>query len=338
MRAAVLNNEGSLEVEELPRPDPEPGEILLRVHDCGICGSDLHAARHPVARLPAGTVMGHEFSGEVAALGRGVEGWHEGERVVSLPYMVCGACPACTRGDEMRCPALRGIGLGQLPGAYAEYVRVHPGSLLRIPDQLGFREAALTEPLAVALHGLRMAPVGRGTACLVMGAGPIGLATLLWCRDAGATVVVSEMAAGRAQLAERLGATATVDPRRDLPAVRLQELTGTGAEVVFECVGVPGTLSEAIGHAQARATIVVLGVCMEPDQIFPMQAVLKEVSLRFALGYSKVEFRETLAALDAARLAAGPLITDVVGIEDAPRAFEALMRPHTQGKVLIEFP
>ncbi|TMA94522.1 MAG: alcohol dehydrogenase, partial [Deltaproteobacteria bacterium] len=122
MRAAVLREAGRLVVEEVPRPEPEPGELLVRVRDCGICGSDLHAAE----TLPAGTVMGHEFAGEVAALGSGVSGWRLGEPVVALPYMACGECAACLAGDGIRCAAVRSIGLGDLPGAYAEYVRVHP--------------------------------------------------------------------------------------------------------------------------------------------------------------------------------------------------------------------
>src|SRR5207244_2702138 len=256
VRAAVLREAGRLVVEEVPRPEPEPGELLVRVRDCGICGSDLHAAE----TLPSGTVMGHEFAGEVAALGSGVSGWRLGEPVVALPYMACGECAACLAGDGIRCAAVRSIGLGDLPGAYAEYVRVHPASCLRIPERVGFRAAALVEPLAVALHGVRMAPVG-----------------------------------------------------------------------------VRGTLNDALAQAGVRATVVVLGVCFGADEIVPGLAVLKELVVRFALGYAKAEFAVALAALEECRLDVDPLVTDVVGVEDAPRAFEALTRPTAQGKVLIEF-
>jgi (R,R)-butanediol dehydrogenase/meso-butanediol dehydrogenase/diacetyl reductase len=338
MRAAVLKEPGRLAVEDVPRPDPEPGEVLLRVRDCGICGSDLHAASHPIAGLPPGTIMGHEFSGEVAALGAGVDGWRVGEPAVSLPYMACGTCTACAAGDPMRCPAFRGIGLGLLPGAYAEYVRVHPGSLLRIPDGVDFRTAALVEPLAVSLHGVRLGDVTAGTPCLVMGAGPIGLTTLAWCRALGAVAVVSEPAEGRAALARRLGAAAAVDPRRESAVERLRQATGRDAEVVLECVGVRGTLAEALGHAAAHGTVVVLGASMDPEEIFPLQALLKELTVRFALAYSRDEFAETLDALRAGRIDVRGLVTDVVGIEAVPGAFEALTRPNAQGKVLIEFP
>ena len=333
MRAAVLREAGRLVVEEIPRPEPEPGELLVRVRDCGICGSDLHAA----ATLPSGTVMGHEFAGEVAGLGAGVSGWQVGEPVVALPYMACGKCAACLAGDGIRCAAVRSLGLGDLPGAYAEYVRVQPASCLRIPERVGFRAAALVEPLAVALHGVRMAPVGAGTPCLVMGGGPIGLTTLLWCRAAGATVVVSEPAEGRAALARRLGAAATVHPGREHAGSRLQALTGRDPEAVFECVGVRGTLNDALAQAGVRATVVVLGVCFGADEIVPGLAVLKELVVHFALGYAKSEFAAALAALHERRLDVDPLVTDVVGVAEAPRAFEALARPTAQGKVLIEF-
>src|SRR2546426_259604 len=154
MRAAVLKEPGVLRVESVPDPTPAPDEIVLRVRNCGICGSDLHAARYGTL-MPPDAVLGHEFSGEIAALGAAVNGWRIGERVVSLPYMACGACPACARGEGLLCAARRGIGLGELPGAYAEYVRVHPASLLRIPPEVDFRTAALVEPLAVGLRGVR---------------------------------------------------------------------------------------------------------------------------------------------------------------------------------------
>jgi len=170
-----------------------------------------------------------------------------------------------------------------------------------------------------------------------MGGGPIGLTTLLWCRAAGATVVVSEPAEGRAALARRLGAAATVQPGREHAGSRVQALTGRDPAVVFECVGVRGTLNDALAQAGVRATVVVLGVCFGADEIVPGLAVLKELVVRFALGYAKSEFAAALAALEERRLDVDPLVTDVVGVEDAPRAFEALTRPTAQGKVLIEF-
>ena len=157
--------------------------------------------------------MGHEFSGEVVELGPQVSGYAIGDRVTSLPYIGCNACEHCVGGHGMHCENIRGLGLGHLPGAYAEYVMCGAKSLFKLPDKLSSQLGALVEPLSVGLHGVNRSGLAAGAACVVMGAGPIGLATLLWCKAKGAkTVIVSELAAGRAELARRLGATEVVNP------------------------------------------------------------------------------------------------------------------------------
>ena len=338
MRAVVLKEPGVLKLESVPDVTPEPGELLLRVRNCGICGSDLHAAKFGIG-MPPDTIMGHEFSGEIAALGEGVDGWKVGDRVTSLPYMSCGACAACRRGDGYHCPTTRPIGLGAIPGAYAELVRVQPAAVLRVPDSVTMREAALVEPLAVGLHAVRLGAVGPETACVVMGAGPIGVVTIMWARHAGArAVVASDPSPGRRELATRLGAHAVVDPNVTDPGAALQKLAGVDPEVVFECVGVRGTISAAMFLAGVHGRVVVLGVCAETDEIFPLVGITKELELKFALAYSHDEFAEALEALRAGTLDVTPLVTDVIGLADVPEAFRALERPSTQCKVLIEFP
>jgi (R,R)-butanediol dehydrogenase/meso-butanediol dehydrogenase/diacetyl reductase len=338
MRAVVLKEPGVLQVESVPDAVPEPGEILLRVRDCGICGSDLHAAKFGIG-MPPDSIMGHEFAGEIAALGEGVEGWKVGERVVSLPYMSCGACDACRRGDGYHCPLTRPIGIGALPGAYAELVRVQPAQVLRVPDDVTMRQAALVEPLAVGLHAVRLGPVRRDTACVVMGAGPIGAVTILWARHAGArAVVASDPSPGRRELATRLGAHVVVDPTAQDPAAALRKLVDVDPELVFECVGVKGTINAAMLLAGIHARIVVLGVCAETDEIFPLVGIMKEIELAFALAYSHAEFAEALEALRTGAIDVGPLVTDVIDLADVPEAFRTLERPSTQCKVLIEFP
>jgi (R,R)-butanediol dehydrogenase/meso-butanediol dehydrogenase/diacetyl reductase len=338
MRAVVFKEPGVLTVESVPDAVAQPGEILMQVRNCGICGSDLHAAKFGIG-MPADTIMGHEFAGEIAALGDGVEGWRVGERVVSLPYMSCGICDACQRGDGLRCGTMQSIGLGALPGAYAELVRVHPASLLRVPENVTMREAALVEPLAVGLHGVRLGPVGPDTACVVMGAGPIGAVTVLWARHHRArAVVASDPSAGRRALATRLGAHVVVDPTATDPGAALQKLAGVDPQVVFECVGVKGTINAAMLLAGTRGRIIILGVCAETDEIFPLVGITKEIELAFALAYSRDEFAEALEALRTGAIDVAPLVTDVIDLADVPDAFRALERPSTQCKVLIEFP
>jgi (R,R)-butanediol dehydrogenase/meso-butanediol dehydrogenase/diacetyl reductase len=337
MRAAVFRGVGqSLAVEEVPDPSPGPRELVLRVRDCGICGSDLHATAMPPG-LPAGTVMGHEFAGEVVAVGAEARGeWREGDRACALPYIGCGRCVHCLAGDGIRCTEIRTTGLGQLPGAYAEYVRAGAGETLRLPEAVGFEQGATVEPLAVGLHAVRESQLAPGANVLVIGAGPIGLATALWARFFGArSVVVSETAPSRLALAARFGATHGIDASREHVAAAFQRETGATPDVVFECVGNPGMLQQCIMLAPPRARLVVVGVCMAPDTIVPGMAIVKELSLHFVVAYRKADFAFTLDMLAAGRIDPRPMITDRVGFDGFAAAFEALRKPTTQCKVLL---
>jgi len=337
MKAAVFRSLNTMAVAELPMPKAGPGEVVLKVHDCGICGSDLHAVQYGLG-MPPESVMGHEFCGEIHQLGSGVKGFAIGERVTSLPFMACGECANCRSGNGMRCPAIRSLGLGQLPGAYAEYVLCGAASLLKLPGNVSSREGATVEPLSVALHGVNRSGLRPGAGCVVMGAGPIGLSTLLWCKVRGAeAVVVSEPAPVRLELARKLGATAVVNPQQESPAHKVKEITGREPDIVFECVGVKSALDAAIGMVAPLGRVAVLGVCMEPDQIVPLMCILKEVSIDFMLGYSRAEFEETIAALSSGRIDVKPMITDVIGVDDVPAMFQTLRKPTSQAKVLVEF-
>jgi (R,R)-butanediol dehydrogenase/meso-butanediol dehydrogenase/diacetyl reductase len=171
-----------------------------------------------------------------------------------------------------------------------------------------------------------------------MGAGPIGLATLTWAKGKGATVVVSEIAEGRADLARKLGADVVVNPNNQSPVEKVREMTGRAPELVFECIGVKGTLEQAMNMVGPRSQVVVVGVCMETDQIQPMQGILKEVSVNFVLGYDPVDFDDTIEALAAGKIKPQPMVTDVITVDQVPEMFTALRRPGSRAKVLVEFP
>ncbi|MGO9062914.1 MAG: zinc-dependent alcohol dehydrogenase [Candidatus Binataceae bacterium] len=336
MKACVFKAPGApLEVTEIPDPIAGPGEVVVRVRNCGICGSDLHAAQWGV--LPAGTIMGHEFSAVVDELGAGVSGFEPGESVMVVPMINCGECDFCRTGQALLCTKQTGIGF-EAPGAYAEKVRTRPGVLLKMPAGLSHRAAATVEPAVVGLHGLHRAKLLVGETCVVMGAGPIGLMTTMWARFAGArAVVVSEMAEGRRAMALRMGADAVVNPRVQSPVQELIKMTGDGPDVVFECIGVPGTIEEAIRFVRKGGRVVVMGACGEADKITPMRALRREVDLRFSSGAELREFQTTMALLASGRISTDPMITHAVGIDDLPRAFAALSRPNDQCKVMLEF-
>jgi (R,R)-butanediol dehydrogenase/meso-butanediol dehydrogenase/diacetyl reductase len=276
--------------------------------------------------------MGHEFSGEVVEAAGGLRA---GERVCALPVLSCGRCERCKSGLGMYCAQQRALGLGQAAGAFAEYVAVAPHEVVRLPAGVDDAHGALVEPLAVALHALGVSGLRAGERCLVIGAGPIGLALALWARHFGAAeVIVSERAAGRRALAEKLGATRVVDPEReDLGAVLAAGAPG-GADVVFEAVGARGLIQASIEHVRFRGRVVVAGVCIPPDTFQPATAVLKEASLQFVLAYERSDFERTVELLEQGRIEPGPMISACVGLAAVPAAFDALERPE-QGKVLV---
>ncbi len=278
MKAALFEAPGRpLVVADVPEPAPGPGELVLRVTACGICGSDLHLSEvrggGGMHALPAGAVMGHEFAGVVVAAGREVRDvWPIGARVTALPYVGCGTCPACLAGVG-RCARAVELGLGRLPGAYAEYVRVGARETLALPDAVSDVAGAMVEPLSVGLHAAHVARIERGESVLVIGAGPIGLAVAAWCRFFGArAVVVSDLVPARLERAARLGATACVDARDGDVIGAVKRSTGARPRVVFDCVGVPGSQQLAMDYAPTDGRIVVVGVCMAPDTILPVKA------------------------------------------------------------------
>jgi (R,R)-butanediol dehydrogenase / meso-butanediol dehydrogenase / diacetyl reductase len=338
MKACIYRAPGApLEITELPDPVAGPGEVVVRVKACGICGSDLHAAGHSF-RMPPGTIMGHEFSGVVETIGEGVEKLKPGDPVVVMSYLGCGGCDPCRTGNAYRCREVKLVGFGEVPGAYAELMKTRPGSVFAMPPEMDFPAGATVEPLVVGLHGLHRARFAAGESCVVMGAGPIGIVTMLWARYAGArAIIVSELTEHRRRLALAMGADAAVDPRMRNPSGLVEQLTGAGPQVVFECTGAPGALSEAITYSQRRGRVVVIGVCTEDDGFVPMTAMSKELDLRFSLGVENSEIDSAIAALAAGRISTAPMITHRLGIDDLPRAFAALMKPTNQTKVMIEF-
>jgi (R,R)-butanediol dehydrogenase/meso-butanediol dehydrogenase/diacetyl reductase len=330
MRAVVSRTPGELVVENVPEPKPGPGQAVLRVLACGICGSDLHLHQHKL--LPPGSIMGHEFCGEVMEPAGALR---TGERVCAIPNLSCGSCERCRSGLGAYCATQSPIGLGLPNGAFAEYVAIAAHEAVRVPEGVSTELAALVEPLAVGVHALNASRLRRGERCLVVGAGPIGLAIALWARHFGAReVIVSERSPGRRALAEKLGATRVVDPlREDLTAV-LERAAPGGPDLVFEAVGAPGLIEDCVARVRFRGRVVVAGVCMGADAITPLASIVKEAQLQFVLAYEKDDFQYTLDMLAQERIDPSALITERVGLAAVPAAFEALATPQGQGKVL----
>lgn len=322
MKAAVFLGPGRpLAIQEMPEPEISPEEMLLKVRFCGICGTDIHASREGPFAAPPNTVFGHEFVGEIVRLGDRLKGgaFAVGDRVTSLPFI----------GGQT-------IGLGAIPGAYGEYVKVGHELVVGLPAELDDRRAALIEPLAVGLHAVRMAGSVAGRKVLVIGAGPIGLTTALWCRFFGAgRLVISEMSEARIRKARELGFADLIDPAEDVGA-RFRQLTGSDPEIQFECVGAPGLLQACIDRAPKLGLIMGIGLCDEPDTIQPLPAFTRELRIQWAVGYEKADFEFAIDMCVAGRMDASAMITDEVSLDEVPEAFERLRTPTDQCKVLID--
>jgi (R,R)-butanediol dehydrogenase/meso-butanediol dehydrogenase/diacetyl reductase len=324
VRAAVLTADHAFDVSEVPDPAPREGELVLRVSSCGICGSDLKAYKS----MPAGSVMGHEFCGEIAAIGPGVDGaWREGDLVAAMPLGSCGRCRWCLSGEPAHCERVDMIGVGGSSGGFAEYVRVEAGASVHLDPAVG-AAGALVEPLAVGLHTVVAGDIKPGDRVLVIGGGNVGVAVAIWARRLGAAeVVVSDPSAGRRQAAPTFGATGTHNPD-DGPAT-------PGFDVVFECVGAPGLIQAAVDAAAVKGRIVIAGVLTAPDQIVPILAVLKEVQVRFAVYYRGDEFAAAAALLNGGGIASEAFVDRTVDLGGVQGAFQRLTTAGGDGKVLV---
>jgi len=342
MRAAVFKEMSKpLVIENIANPVPGPTDLILKIKNCGICGSDLHMTEPTsVMPLPVGAVMGHEFAGEVTEVGSAVKHlWKTGDRVAGFPFICCGEHSPCLN-FAARTPGMcaKGIavGLGQSPGAYAEYVRIGSGSGFKLPESVSFREGAMVEPLAVGLHAVDMAKLERGATVLVIGAGPVGLSVMLWANFLGARhVIVSEKAEVRRKMAARFGATDAINADEPMTP-QVEKIAGKAPDVIFECVGAPGLINMTMMEAPRGCHIVVAGVCQQPDTIMPLMGIVKELNLQFVLGYRTADFDYVIAMIASDRVDVGHMVTDIVDLDGLPAAFEALRKPSHQCKVMLE--
>ncbi len=278
MKALLLSQYKHLEIADLPDPTPGDGEVLISVAACGICGSDVHGYDGSSGRRIPPIVMGHEAAGTIAAIGAGVKGFAEGDRVTFDSTIFCGACANCLRGDVNLCNHRQVLGVScaefRRPGAFAEYVAVPSRILYRLPEKLSFAEAAMLEAVSVALHGVSLAPVTSGTTALVLGAGMIGLLTLQALRAAGCSrIFVADADSTRLALAQQTGATAVLSPKLDVVEQVMQLTGGTGVDLAIEAVGRNETVKASIESVRKGGTVVLVGN-ISPEVTLPLQKVV----------------------------------------------------------------
>ena len=319
-----------LAYEDIPDPVPAEGELVVRVGRCGICGSDLHMTEDAAYGCRHGDVLGHEFAGEVVELGKGTKGHRIGDLVSVIPLKSCGQCAACRQGTVQWCEHF-----GLQGGGYAEYAVTRPNQCVPLPSDLTLADGAIIEPLAVALHGINLSQMRTGDKVLVLGAGPIGLAVAFWARRFGASrVAVQDIADFQQQRALDMGADIfVVDPQN--PVESAEAALGGKADIVFECVGIPGLIDQAVRQVRPQGTILLLGLCTMPDTLNTFPMLSREIRLVTSAFFTVPEYEAALAALDDGAIAPRLLVTDTISLSETPDVFESLKRRTSQCKVLI---
>jgi (R,R)-butanediol dehydrogenase/meso-butanediol dehydrogenase/diacetyl reductase len=334
MSAAVCVGDGKILVEQVPRPEPSSGEVLVEIAECGICGSDLHMVFEGYAK--PGAILGHEWSGIVAAAPRD-SGWTVGDRVVGNPPPGCGRCRPCRRGRPSVCLTRATPDLLGYRGAFCQYKSVTAESLIRIPDSLPTRVAALAEPTAITLHALRLADVHPEDRVLVTGAGPVGLLLVAVLRARGISdITVSEPSAIRRQQALAAGATRVVAPSSLEPPPAALPVAEPYA-VVFECSGQASALEAGVGQLDYAGTLVIVGTGFEAPRINQNRMIIFELELIGTYNYNDEGFEPAVDLLESEILPFDALIEpDNIPLSDVMVSMERLARGEIPSKVMVQ--
>lgn len=331
MKALVLEAYNRLVYREVPTPAPGPGEALVRVRACGICGSDVHGLDGSTGRRVPPVIMGHEAAGEIAALGDGVTGFNPGDRVTFDSTIYCGTCRFCREGRVNLCDNRRVIGVScdeyNRDGAFAEYVTVPARSVYRIPDNLTFERACTVEPLSVALHAVDRVAGGPGETSVVVGAGMIGLLIVQALRIAGCrNLLVADLDPERLELARSLGADWTVNPAEENVSERIAELTdGRGADSAFDAVGLEVTLISCVESLRKGGSLCLVGN-LKPSVTLPLQKVVARELTLYGSCASAGEYPRCLEFLADGRVNVDPLLSASAPLAGGAEWFDRLYR------------
>jgi (R,R)-butanediol dehydrogenase/meso-butanediol dehydrogenase/diacetyl reductase len=350
MKAAVFHAAQDIRVEEVAAPDgPGPHDVLLRPLWCGICGTDLHeyamgpivipAQPHALNGSQLPQVLGHEFSGEIVAVGNEVTSLEVGQRVSVMPLLYCGQCYYCRRGLNHLCQSMACVGLSYDWGGISELAVVPASHVSVLPDEVSDLQGALVEPGAVAAYGVDVAGVSPGDTVLVTGAGPIGALAALYSAAAGARVFVSEVNPVRADLARSLDVGDVVDPTSvDVAAWVKDQTDGIGADAVIECSGNERALQTAIAAVRSAGRISQTGLHTKAASIEPMVLAEHDITLAGTWCYPVSDWPRIIGLISSGRYPVEKVVTAQIGMDDVVKAgFETLLDPSgDQVKVLVQ--
>ncbi|MDX6369142.1 MAG: (R,R)-butanediol dehydrogenase / meso-butanediol dehydrogenase / diacetyl reductase [Gaiellaceae bacterium] len=337
MHALRFHAAHDLRIEEVAEPTaPGPGEVVVRVVTCGICGTDLHeymagpivtpVEPHPLTGAQNPQILGHEFAGDVVAVGPGVTRVAEGDRVAIMPLAYCGHCAYCQRGLQHLCATMGCVGLSHAWGGMAELATVAEYQIVRLPEGVTYRQGALIEPTAVAAYGVERAGVGPGDRVVVTGAGPIGALAALCARSAGASsVYVSEPNPARRARAEALEVGTVLDPTAvDVPAFLREQSDGLGVDAAIECSGHPNGFATAVRSLRRRGTLAQTGLFVGEATVEPMLWSLNDLTIVGTWCYWVYDFERIAAQIAAGDLPVERVVTSSVALDDGPGAFALL--------------
>lgn len=335
MRAAVYQGNRTVVVETRPIPTPGPQEVLIEVSHCGICGSDLHFVMEDWGR--PGAVHGHEYSGVIVDVGAEVNGWRVGDRVIGGPGRGCGGCDPCRLGSTHLCLDRDKAGVTPSQGAFAAYKALPAAQLFRVPDGLDLRSAALTEPTAVALRGVRRSAVRPGQRVLVTGAGPIGLLSVAILRALGIDdVTVSEPGSRRRERATAVGATQAIAPDELAQPGLPMDLIDEPYHAALECSGRADAMVAALAALGRSGTLVLSGTGMVRPKFDANRIILNELIVTGSVEYTRIDFEDAIALLDGGGLPVSDLIEpEDVHLAEVQRAMERLVAGELAGKVMV---
>jgi len=327
MKAAVWHGGQDIRIEDIPKPEIENNEALVRVKSAGICGSELHAYEGISERRKPPLIMGHEFSGEITEVGRDIRYLVEGDRVAVDPVIRCGTCDQCLRGRGNVCRNLTLIGL-HTRGAFAEYVAVPAANCHKLPDNVAFEEGSMGEPVSVAVHAVNRTPIKLGDTVAVVGAGVIGLTVLQAAKLAGAAkVFVIDILDYRLDLARSLGADLTVNTQVEDAVDRIMgETEGLGVDVALEAVGLEVTVRQAMRMATTGGKLTIIGNLARMMELNVQDAVLRELEIKGSYCYAPTDFRRAISLIGDRKIDVKSLITNVLPLCEARKGFELLQK------------
>ncbi len=331
MRAAIYPGHGLAPViDRLPDPEPGAGEVIIRVDRCGICGTDLSMTKGELFDYGPGSQFGHEYGGEVVALGKGVSELNIGDKITVLPSGACGDCDGCRGGNYILCHNAPGVMRG-----FAELANIPVSSAVKLPAVLSFADAALVEPLAVSLYGVRQSGIQPGDSVLVLGGGTVALYTIYWARRLGAgRIVAMSRSLRRRELVLAMGADAFL-AYGDNAVGEVVEALGGAPDIVYECVGSEGMLGKAVQHAKRYGKVVSLGFCTHMDPVMPALGAMKCVTIQFLVGYGLRDFRYVADQMDKGHVDPKAIISNQIALDELPAMMATLRGANHETKVHV---